>query len=208
MSNGFNKVIAMGMLGADADVRHTQGGQAVMNFRLAATETYYDKDKQKQQRTEWISCVLWGSRAESLAQYLVKGTQVLIEGKLQTQSYDKDGEKRYRTQVVVNDLCFAGGKRSGDGGDSGDNYEGGDGGGHEQPQQGGSQRAQGKPSGGGYGRQGNGGGGSQGGGRSQGAPQQQQQRQQTQRAAAPQPPPEDPYDQFDNGDGNGDNIPF
>lgn len=198
MSNGFNKVIAMGMLGADAEIRHTQGGQAVMNFRLAATETYYDKDKQKQQRTEWISCVLWGSRAESLAQYLVKGTQVLIEGKLQTQSYDKDGEKRYRTQVVVNELCFAGGKRGGDGDGSG-NYDGGDGAGHEQPQQqSGGQRAQGKPSGGGYGRQGN--SGSQGGGRGQGAPAQQQRQQR-----APAPPPED---EFTGGYSDEDSIPF
>lgn len=190
MSSGYMKVLMLGGLGADPTVNYTQAGQAVMNFRMAVTETRLDKDKNKVEHTEWVSCVMWGQRAESLSKYLVKGSQVFVEGKIRSSSYeDKDGNKRYKTEVVINDLYFAGGKRGGDGGDAG-SYDGDDGGG---------QRAQGKPSGGGYGRQG-GNSGSQGGGRSQGAPPQQQRQQR-----APAPPPED---DFSNGYGSDDSIPF
>jgi single-strand DNA-binding protein len=111
-----NKVILVGNLGRDAEVRYTPGGAAVSRFSIATTEVWNDKAGQRQERTEWHNIDLWGKQAESLSEYLVKGKQVYVEGRLQTDEYtDKDGVKRKATKVrcerVV--LLGSGGGRSG-----------------------------------------------------------------------------------------------
>lgn len=105
-----NKVIVVGNLGRDAEVRYTPGGAAVCRFSVATTETWNDKSGQRQERTEWHNCDLWGKQAESLSEYLVKGKQVYIEGKLQTDDYtDKDGVKRKATKIRVERVTLLGG---------------------------------------------------------------------------------------------------
>jgi single-strand DNA-binding protein len=84
----------------------------VLSFRLATTEVYFDKNQQKQERTEWHNVVLFGARAEPLEKLLSKGTRVLVEGRLQTSSYEKDGVKRFKTEVIASDLCLAGSRAS------------------------------------------------------------------------------------------------
>lgn len=109
---GLNRVTLLGNLGADPELRMTGGGQAVLKLRLATTESYLDKDRKRQERTEWHSCVVWGKRAEGLAKVLGKGDRVYLEGGLRTSSYDKDGEKRYKTEIVVSEVILCGGKPS------------------------------------------------------------------------------------------------
>ena len=112
MSEGLNRVVLLGNLGADPELRYTQGGQAVLNIRLATTESYLDKDKQRQERTDWHNVVVWGKRGEALSKFLEKGSTVLIEGSLRTSSYDdRDGNKRYKTEVIASNVVLAGGKR-------------------------------------------------------------------------------------------------
>ena len=97
-----NKVILVGNLGRDAELRYTPGGAAVAKFSLATTEVWNDKVGQRQERTEWHNIDLWGKQAESLNEYLRKGKQVYVEGRLQTDEYtDKDGNKRKSTKVRV-----------------------------------------------------------------------------------------------------------
>lgn len=112
MSEGLNKVSLLGNLGADPELRVTQGGQAVLNLRLATTENYLDKSNVRQERTEWHRCTVWGKRAEGLAKILKKGDRIFVEGGLRTTSYEKNGEKRYSTDINVNNvlLCGGGGK--------------------------------------------------------------------------------------------------
>ena len=100
---GVNKVILVGNLGRDPEVRYTPSGQAVANFSIAVSENWTDKQGQKQERTEWVRIVVWGKTAENCGEYLSKGRQVYIEGKLQTREYtDKEGVKKYSTEVVAN----------------------------------------------------------------------------------------------------------
>jgi single-strand DNA-binding protein len=95
-----NKVILVGNLGRDAELRYTPGGAAVATLSLATTETWNDKEGQRQEKTEWHRVVLWGKQAETLSQYLQKGKQIYIEGRLQTRQWDdKDGNKRYTTEI-------------------------------------------------------------------------------------------------------------
>jgi single-strand DNA-binding protein len=95
-----NKVILVGNLGRDAELRYTPGGAAVSKFSLATTEVWTDKQGQRQERTEWHNIDLWGKQAESLNEYLRKGKQVYVEGRLQTDEYtDKEGAKRKSTKV-------------------------------------------------------------------------------------------------------------
>lgn len=106
----MNRVILIGNLGRDAEVRFTQGGEAVANFSVATTEKWTGKDGQKQERTEWSRIVLWGKAAEALQQYLTKGKQVAIEGKLQTREWeDKDGVKRKTTEIIARQVTLLGG---------------------------------------------------------------------------------------------------
>lgn len=107
--SGINKVILIGRLGQDPEVRYTPSGQAVANFSMATSENWTGKDGQKQERTEWHKIVVWGRLAELCKDYLRKGRQVYIDGKLQTRNWDdKDGKKRYTTEVVATTVQFLG----------------------------------------------------------------------------------------------------
>lgn len=104
---GMNRVILFGNLGADPELHFTQGGSAVLNLRIATTESYLNRDKQRQERTEWSDVVVWGKRAEALSKFLRKGASLLVEGRLETQSYeDRDGSKRYRTKVIAQNVVL------------------------------------------------------------------------------------------------------
>jgi single-strand DNA-binding protein len=104
-----NKVILVGNLGRDAELRYTPGGAAVSKFSLATTEVWNDKAGQKQERTEWHNIDLWGKSAETLTEYLVKGKQVYVEGRLQTDEYtDKEGVKRKSTKVRCDRVVLLG----------------------------------------------------------------------------------------------------
>jgi single-strand DNA-binding protein len=95
-----NKVILIGNLGRDAELRFTPGGAAVATLNMATTENWNDKSGQRQEKTEWHRVVLWGKTAESLSEYLTKGKQIYVEGRLQTRQWDdKDGNKRYTTEI-------------------------------------------------------------------------------------------------------------
>jgi single-strand DNA-binding protein len=119
MAGGVNKVILIGNLGADPEVRFTPGGQAVANFRVATNDSWTDKAGQKQERTEWHRIVVWGKLAELCGEYLKKGRQAYLEGRLQTREWtDKEGKKNYTTEVVANTVQFLGGGR-GEGAGSG-----------------------------------------------------------------------------------------
>jgi single-strand DNA-binding protein len=110
MAGGVNKVILVGYLGADPDMRYTPSGQGVCEMRLATSESWNDKNGQRQERTEWHRIVVWGKRAEVCSKYLAKGRQVYVEGRIQTRSYDdKEGNKRYITEIIANDVQFLGG---------------------------------------------------------------------------------------------------
>ena len=105
-----NKVILVGNLGRDAELRYTPGGAAVAKFNIATTEVWNDKAGQRQERTEWHNIDLWGKQAESLTEYLVKGKQVYVEGRLQTDEYtDKEGIKRKSTKVRCDRVVLLGG---------------------------------------------------------------------------------------------------
>jgi len=117
MADGLNRVMLLGNLGADPELRMTPSGQAVLKLRLATSESYLDRNKVRQERTEWHSVVVWGKRAEALNKILSKGSRIFIEGGLRTSSYDdKEGHKRYRTEVVATEVILAGGARGGGGG--------------------------------------------------------------------------------------------
>lgn len=110
----MNRVILLGNLGADAELRVLNNGDSVLNFRLATSESWKDKETgEKKEKVEWHSCALFGKRAEGLAAHLLKGTKLLVEGSIETRSYEKDGEKRYATSIKVRDVEFAGGAKGG-----------------------------------------------------------------------------------------------
>jgi single-strand DNA-binding protein len=140
MAGSVNKVILIGNLGQKPELKYLPSGQAVCEMRLATNEVFNDKQNQRQERTEWHSVVVWGKTAENCAQYLDKGRSVYIEGRLQTRSWDdkNTGEKKYKTEIVAQQVTFLGG---------GPGAERGEGGGYRP-----------RPAGGG------GGGGSHGGG--------------------------------------------
>ena len=107
-----NKVILLGRLGRDIELRYTPGGEAVGNCTMATSETWKDKNSgERKEKTEWHRLVIWGRRAEGLQEYLRKGTQVYVEGRLQTRQWDdKDGNKRSTTEIRVDNLEFVGGR--------------------------------------------------------------------------------------------------
>jgi len=112
-----NKVILVGNLGRDAELRYTPGGAAVATINMATTEVWNDKGGQRQEKTEWHRVVLWGKSAESLTEYLTKGKQIYVEGRLQTRQWDdKDGNKRYTTEIRGDRIVLLG---SGGGGGRG-----------------------------------------------------------------------------------------
>ena len=105
-----NKVILVGNLGRDAELRYTPGGAAVATLNMATTENWTDQSGQKQEKPEWHRVVFWGKVAESLTEYLTKGKQIYIEGRLETRQWnDKDGNKRYTTEIKGDKIVLLGG---------------------------------------------------------------------------------------------------
>lgn len=136
-----NKVILVGNLGRDSELRYTPGGAAVATLNMATTEVWNDKQGQKQEKTEWHRIIVWGKQAESLQEYLTKGKQIYVEGRLQTRQWDdKDGNKRYTTEIKADRITLlggGGGRSSMDrgGGSTGGGSTGGGGGAEEPPMQ-------------------------------------------------------------------------
>lgn len=173
-----NKVILLGNLGADPELKSTPSGQSVCTLRLATTETYKDKDGNKQQKTEWHRIVVWGAQADNVNRFCKKGKQIYLEGKLQTRKWqDKEGKDQYTTEIVADNVRFLGG--------GGANEEGG-----EDSNRGGY-NARGSSSG----NRGDSGGGSGGGGGYG-------------RSQAPSRPVHTPVDDAGFGGGADDDIPF
>jgi single-strand DNA-binding protein len=108
----MNRVILIGNLGRDAELRYTGGGTPVSSLNIATTETWKDKQGKKQEQTEWHRIVLWGTMAENLNEFLVKGKQIAVEGKLQTRKWsDKDGVERYTTEIKADRVTLLGGQQ-------------------------------------------------------------------------------------------------
>jgi single-strand DNA-binding protein len=108
----LNKVMVIGHLGRDAELKFTTNGDAVCNFSVATTEKWNDRNGEKQEKTEWHRIVLWGKVAESLSEYLVKGKMVYVEGKLETRQWEKDGQKHYTTEIKAYQIRLLGGSGS------------------------------------------------------------------------------------------------
>ena len=142
MAKSVNKVILLGNLGKDPEIKYTPSGTAVANFSIATGERYKDKEGQWQERTEWHNIVAWDKLAEIIGQYVKKGSKLYLEGRLQTRSWDdkQTGEKKYRTEIVAQDISLLGGRGEGGGSSSGDEYSGG------QQQRGGYSRGAGASS--------------------------------------------------------------
>ncbi|URX64465.1 single-stranded DNA-binding protein [Luteibacter anthropi] len=194
MARGINKVIIVGNLGADPEVRYTGSGTAITSLRIATSESWTDKQSgERQDRTEWHRVKLFGKLAEIAGEYLKKGRQVYIEGSLRTDKYtDKDGVERFSTDIVANEMQMLGGQ--GGGGEGGGGFGGGQGASRPQQSRGGQQG--GGNFGGGAGGGGNnwsgggnqrsgGGGGNFGGGQGGGDYGQQRGGNQPQRSAPP-----------------------
>jgi single-strand DNA-binding protein len=206
---GVNKVILIGNVGTDPELKYTTNGAGVSNFSVATNETWMDKNtNERQEKTEWHRIVAWGRLAEICNQYLKKGSKVYIEGRLQTQSWEgQDGQKRYTTEIVAGEMQMLDSREDtgnyGRGGGGGGGQQGGGGGGGSQQGGGGSQQGGGQQGGGqqGGGPQGGGqqGGGPQGGGQQGAGPQGGGQQGGGQQGAPSSPPP------FNDAD---DDLPF
>jgi single-strand DNA-binding protein len=124
MARGINKVILVGHLGSDPETRYMPSGGAVTNLRIATSESWRDKTSgEQQERTEWHRVVFFGRLAEIVGEYLKKGSQVYVEGRLQTRKWqDKDGNDRWTTEIVANDMQMLGGRGGNGGGSSGGGY--------------------------------------------------------------------------------------
>lgn len=137
MAEGLNRVMLLGNLGADPELRFGQSAeQAVLKLRLATTESYFDKrTNERKERTDWHNVVVFGKRGEALQKILSKGSTIFVEGRIQTGSYEKDGQKHYRTDIVANNIILAGGRGGGARDDAGGPRGGGGGGGfrNERP---------------------------------------------------------------------------
>ncbi len=141
---GLNKVMLIGRLGRDPEIRYSQQGLAVVNFSIATSEQWTDKNTgDRQERTEWHNIVVFGKQAEICEKYLSKGSQIYIEGRLQTTSYEKDGQTHYPTKIVVANFQFLGGKQDNQGGGG---YQGQGGGGNQQADSGSNNQFQGATS--------------------------------------------------------------
>ena len=135
-----NKVILVGNLGADPELKYTPSSRPLCNLRIATTDVFKDKSGQRQERTEWHRVTVWGDQAENCNKYLSKGRSVYIEGRLQTRSYDKEGQKHYATDIVADRVVFLG-----SGGGAGAGGEGRRAGGSPGGQASGSPRDSGPP---------------------------------------------------------------
>lgn len=121
--SGVNKVILVGRLGKDPEVRNLENGAVVANFTLATSETYKDKTTgEKKEITDWHNIVLWRGLAEIAQKYLHKGDMIFVEGKLRTRSWEKDGVTRYTTEIIGDNMTMLSTKGSGGGGSSGEGY--------------------------------------------------------------------------------------
>lgn len=136
MAEGLNRVILVGNLGADPELKYTQGGQAILRLRLATSESFLNKAGERQQRTEWHNVVVWGKRAEALNNILSKGRTICVEGRIQYRDWeDKEGHKRTSTDINAQNIVLVGGRPGGGGGGGGggrgsdDEFSGGRGGG-------------------------------------------------------------------------------
>lgn len=116
MAKGFNKVILMGNLTRDPETRQTPSGQSVTNFSLAVNRTWKGQDGSTQEAVSYIDCVAWGRTGEVIAQYMQKGRPILVSGRLDQRSWDQDGQKRSKVEVIVEDFNFVGGGEGGNGG--------------------------------------------------------------------------------------------
>ena len=133
---GVNKVILVGNLGKDPEVRAMDSGRKVANFPLATTESYKDRDGNRQEQTEWHNVVFWGPIADTVERYLKKGNSVYIEGRIRTRSYqDKDNQTRYITEIMGQNLTMLGGANRDNGGNDGS---------YSAQSSGGSQRSEGQ----------------------------------------------------------------
>ncbi len=142
---GVNKAIIVGNLGRDPEIRYSAQGLAVVKLAVATSETWLDKNTgQRQEKTEWHRITVFGKQGENCEKYLSKGSQVYVEGRLQTSSYEKDGQTHYSTDIIASTIQFLGGRQGGGGG-----YQGNQGGGY-QPQGGQSGGGGYQPQGGGY----------------------------------------------------------
>ncbi|MFI5151429.1 MAG: single-stranded DNA-binding protein [Bacteroidia bacterium] len=103
---GINKVILIGNLGRDPEIRHLEGGVSVANFPMATTESYKDKSGNRVEQTEWHNIVMWRGLADVAEKYLRKGMTVYVEGKLRTRNYEKDGQKHYRTEILADNMTI------------------------------------------------------------------------------------------------------
>ena len=103
-----NKVILVGNLGADPELKYTPSSRPLCNLRIATTDVFKDKSGQRQEKTEWHRVTVWGDTAENCNKYLSKGRSVYVEGRLQTRSYDKEGQKHYATDIVADRVVFLG----------------------------------------------------------------------------------------------------
>jgi single-strand DNA-binding protein len=158
MAEGLNRVMLIGNLGQDPELRYTQSGQAVLNLRIATNESFLNRDNERQERTEWHTVTIWGKRGEALNKIISKGKQLYIEGRLQTRSWeDKQGQKRYTTEVVATNVVLLGG---GGGRGASTSYDDGP----PPPSDGDEMGAGGAGGAGGGGRRGGGSGGGGGGG--------------------------------------------
>lgn len=119
MARGVNRVTLVGNLGNDPDTKYTQGGQCVTTLSLATTRAWKDRDGNQQEKTEWHRVKLWGKLGEIAGEYLKKGRQVYIEGRLEYGSYEKDGVKHYTTDIVADEMQMLGGGESGNTSSSG-----------------------------------------------------------------------------------------
>lgn len=112
MTDGLNKVLLLGNLGADPELRVTPGGNTRLVMRIATTESY-EKEGVRKEQTTWHQIVVWGKRGEALAKILSKGSRVFVEGRIDNRSYDKDGVKKYVSEVVATDVWLTSGRPPG-----------------------------------------------------------------------------------------------
>ncbi|MEM8607125.1 MAG: single-stranded DNA-binding protein [Myxococcota bacterium] len=132
MAEGLNRVVLIGNLGTDPELKYTQNGQAVLRLRLATTESYMNRAGERQQRTDWHTVIIWGKRGEALNNILSKGRSICAEGRIQYRQWeDKDGNKRNSTEIVATNIVLLGGRR--DSGGPGDFGGGGGGSGSGAP---------------------------------------------------------------------------
>ena len=123
MTRGLNKVLLIGNLGCDPEMRYTPSGRPVTSFSLSTSRSWTSPEGERREETEWFNIVAWGNLAEICKQYLTKGHQVYIEGRLQTRGWeDETGKKHFRTEVVASEMIMLGDRRGGEGVDSNENY--------------------------------------------------------------------------------------